>query len=171
MTTQPPPGWYPDPSGKPGQMYWDGQNWQPPTAATARPAAPTPWDQVRPYVDKARPHVAKGRRRWSGLRPEHKVMVAIAGLLVAVALVAVPVIAFNYLFGGGSGPSAAYQDGYNSGLNQAKAPAGRYTDPSQYCSTFSLTQGLGTGNYEQAKNDWTNGCMAGFQKGQFGDGH
>jgi Protein of unknown function (DUF2510) len=35
MTTQPPaPGWYPDPSGKPGQMYWDGRGWQ-----TAIPAA------------------------------------------------------------------------------------------------------------------------------------
>ena len=32
MTAQPPPGWYPDPTGKPGQMYWDGQAWQtPPT--------------------------------------------------------------------------------------------------------------------------------------------
>ena len=64
--------------------------------------------------------MAKGRRRWSGLRPEHKVMVAIAGLLVAVALIAVPVIAFNYLFGGGSGPSAAYQDGYNWGTQDGQ---------------------------------------------------
>jgi Protein of unknown function (DUF2510) len=23
----PPPGWYPDPSGAPGQRYWDGQQW------------------------------------------------------------------------------------------------------------------------------------------------
>lgn len=22
------PGWYPDPTGKPGQAYWDGQQWQ-----------------------------------------------------------------------------------------------------------------------------------------------
>lgn len=28
MTTQPPaPDWYPDPSGKPGPMYWDGHQW------------------------------------------------------------------------------------------------------------------------------------------------
>jgi hypothetical protein len=31
MTTSPPPqppaGWYPDPTGKPGQKYWDGQAW------------------------------------------------------------------------------------------------------------------------------------------------
>lgn len=25
----PPPGWYPDPSGAPGQRYWDGQKWGP----------------------------------------------------------------------------------------------------------------------------------------------
>jgi Protein of unknown function (DUF2510) len=23
----PPAGWYPDPSGAPGQLYWDGQKW------------------------------------------------------------------------------------------------------------------------------------------------
>jgi Protein of unknown function (DUF2510) len=31
MTSPPPPqpsaGWYPDPTGKPGQMYWDGEAW------------------------------------------------------------------------------------------------------------------------------------------------
>jgi Protein of unknown function (DUF2510) len=28
MTTElPPAGWYPDPTGKPGQKYWDGQAW------------------------------------------------------------------------------------------------------------------------------------------------
>ena len=31
MTTSPPPqppaGWYPDPTGKPGEMYWDGEAW------------------------------------------------------------------------------------------------------------------------------------------------
>jgi TM2 domain-containing membrane protein YozV len=37
MTTeQPPAGWYPDPSGKPGQMYWNGQGWN------AGMPAPTP---------------------------------------------------------------------------------------------------------------------------------
>ena len=27
QTVSPPPGWYPDPSGAPGQRYWDGQQW------------------------------------------------------------------------------------------------------------------------------------------------
>lgn len=35
-----PPGWYPDPSGKPGTLYWDGRVWRtgPPPVATGRPA-------------------------------------------------------------------------------------------------------------------------------------
>lgn len=36
MTT--PAGWYPDPSGQPGQRYWDGQQW----TGHAAPAAPAP---------------------------------------------------------------------------------------------------------------------------------
>jgi Protein of unknown function (DUF2510) len=31
-----PPGWHPDPTGQPGQKYWDGQTWQ----ATAPPTIP-----------------------------------------------------------------------------------------------------------------------------------
>jgi len=42
MTTQPPaPDWYPDPSGKPGQMYWDGQQWH-----TDIPDAPPPAEEL-----------------------------------------------------------------------------------------------------------------------------
>ena len=39
MTTPPtpPPGWYPDPSGAPGQRYWDGNNW----SAAAAPVGPS----------------------------------------------------------------------------------------------------------------------------------
>lgn len=38
MTTRPPaPDWYPDPSGKPGLRYWDGQRWH-----TDIPEAPPP---------------------------------------------------------------------------------------------------------------------------------
>jgi hypothetical protein len=46
MTTQPPaPDWYPDPSGEPGLMYWDGQQWhknipETPAPAYQRPAEP-----------------------------------------------------------------------------------------------------------------------------------
>lgn len=51
MTSQPPsPDWYPDPTGKPGLMYWDGQQWHkdipdtpsPADRPTARPISTTP---------------------------------------------------------------------------------------------------------------------------------
>jgi Protein of unknown function (DUF2510) len=49
MTTQiPPAGWYADPSGKPGQMYWDGQRWQQAIPTTPPAAAPTSRDKVQP---------------------------------------------------------------------------------------------------------------------------
>lgn len=42
MTTQPPaPDWYPDPSGKPGRMYWDGQQWHKDIPETLPPAEPS----------------------------------------------------------------------------------------------------------------------------------
>jgi hypothetical protein len=44
MTTQSTPaGWYPDPTGKSGQMYWDGQQWQQnQTSPTGSGLAPLP---------------------------------------------------------------------------------------------------------------------------------
>lgn len=55
---QPAPGWYPDPSGAPGQQYWDGQQWQ----GQGAPAVPAPYggpgygvDQYgRPLSDKSK---------------------------------------------------------------------------------------------------------------------
>jgi amino acid transporter len=42
MTAElPPAGWYPNPTGQPGQMYWDGQQWQ---ATLPPPAWPAPPD-------------------------------------------------------------------------------------------------------------------------------
>lgn len=49
MTTQTPPGWYPDPSGSGRQMYWDGQGWaapQAPTAVKKGPAKGAAWVAV-----------------------------------------------------------------------------------------------------------------------------
>ena len=42
MTGQPPAGWYPDPSGRPFQRYWDGRAWTTGTrgASQKSPAAP-----------------------------------------------------------------------------------------------------------------------------------
>jgi Protein of unknown function (DUF2510) len=46
-SAQPPPGWYPDPSGAPHQRYWDGARWTdhiapppPPAQEIAPPPAP-----------------------------------------------------------------------------------------------------------------------------------
>src|ERR1700744_6524675 len=64
MTTSPPPqppaGWYPDPTGKPGEMYWDGEAWHrltPGTPATPKadsPATLQPDIPTTPQVDKTR---------------------------------------------------------------------------------------------------------------------
>jgi hypothetical protein len=58
MTSQQPAaGWYPDPSGGPGQRYWDGQQWVASTPVqTAQPAAG--W-----YPD---PSGGPGQRYWDG---------------------------------------------------------------------------------------------------------
>jgi Protein of unknown function (DUF2510) len=43
MTTQPPgPDWYPDPTGNPGLMYWDGQQWHADLTSAAPPASQRP---------------------------------------------------------------------------------------------------------------------------------
>src|SRR4051812_10553546 len=48
MTTeQTPAGWYPDPSGTPGQKYWDGEQWNIDDNATDSS------DQVAPYLSSA----------------------------------------------------------------------------------------------------------------------
>lgn len=38
MTTQPPPGWFPDPQGTPNERYWNGMDW----TADVRGGAPAP---------------------------------------------------------------------------------------------------------------------------------
>jgi hypothetical protein len=48
MTTEiPQAGWYPDPTGAPGRMYWDGQEWhQDETTAAEAALAPSVTPQV-----------------------------------------------------------------------------------------------------------------------------
>lgn len=49
MNTQPPaPDWYPDPSGKPGLMYWDGRRWHKDIPAAAPPPEPASTTPRRP---------------------------------------------------------------------------------------------------------------------------
>ncbi|AGB21663.1 Protein of unknown function (DUF2510) [Mycobacterium sp. JS623] len=39
----PPPGWYPDPSGGPGLMYWDGRRWAERAASSQSPTTARSW--------------------------------------------------------------------------------------------------------------------------------
>lgn len=97
--TQPVPGWYPDPTGKPGQMYWDGQRWVPPAGP---PQNPVP---------------ASLRRRWSALRTRTK-MAIVAALAVCVA-------AWISMMGGGgtSGTPAGGAPSAPSGQSAPSAPS------------------------------------------------
>jgi Protein of unknown function (DUF2510) len=144
MTT-PEPGWYDDPENSNAQRYWDGQNWTPhrqrknttpnephpaPVAPPLGPqmspsppgpaGGPSPWEQVRPYVNKAG---ADGRRFWSRQPRQRKIIWAVAGAVVAAAaaitifVTAGPLSTFG---GGGSGvdtSSHSYQMGLASGTN------------------------------------------------------
>ncbi len=50
MTSQQPaPGWYPDPTGGPGQRYWGGAQWQAPPPPPA--PMPPPYGGVRYELD------------------------------------------------------------------------------------------------------------------------
>jgi hypothetical protein len=96
--TQLVPGWYPDPSGKPGQKYWDGQRWVPPAGP---PQNPLP---------------ASLRRRWSALRTRTK-MAIIGALAVIMAFAVWPTN------GGGSSPSGTPPA--PSGQSAPSAPSGK----------------------------------------------
>jgi hypothetical protein len=75
MSTQPPAAdWYPDPSGKPGLMYWDGQQWH-----TDVPATPPPPDQLPPQSTSTTP------------RPPHDRFL-IAALVVLTVVVVVGIL-------------------------------------------------------------------------------
>jgi hypothetical protein len=132
MTAPRQPGWYDDPHDSNAQRYWDGQHWSPhrqrkPTLQPAPPPspslpppslpnlqpAPSPGPPPTPTSPSPPPspppppvsgatHVEKGRRFWSGLPRERQIMVAIAGLLAAVAVVAVAFRAFDHVFGDAS---------------------------------------------------------------------
>jgi hypothetical protein len=78
MTSQPPaPDWYPDPSGKPGLMYWDGQRWHSNVPAAATPVPPS---ESAPPV---KPPTSSRAKIWAG--------VTLAAVVIA-ALVVITVV-------------------------------------------------------------------------------
>jgi Protein of unknown function (DUF2510) len=54
VTSQAPAGWYPDPSGAPGQRWWDGQAWSI-TAPPVSPPVPVPSPYDASYPGAALP--------------------------------------------------------------------------------------------------------------------
>jgi Protein of unknown function (DUF2510) len=154
MTTQlRPAGWYPDPNGEPGQMYWDGRGWHRGIpGASLSAASPTPGDQVQPYWEK-------GRHFWSGLSSQRQIMLAIAALLVIVAAVAVPIIAFNHFSGGGHSPS--YQAGYTSGSSGAA-----HLGANILGNDFACQGSLASAQLSDPKlvpKDYAQGCLDGLR--------
>jgi membrane protease YdiL (CAAX protease family) len=71
---QPPPGWYPDPSGQPGSRWWDGRVWTASLALYPTPRAGLP---AAPSGDgDAGPHPLPARAAW----------LAVPGILVGFFL-------------------------------------------------------------------------------------
>jgi hypothetical protein len=85
-TDLPPSGWYEDPTGKPGQLYWDGTQWAT-SGPSAAPPPPTESAAVGTAADRVRPHPNKARRFFSSLPGQEKAMIAVAVSLVVLAVV------------------------------------------------------------------------------------
>src|ERR1700761_1273037 len=150
MTT-PNPGWYEDPEDPNAQRYWDGQEWTPhrqrktTSASAGQPATQTPQQPPAPPAPpppsaggptpqyQLQPHVEKGRRFWSGLSGQQKVIAGIAAVFVAIAAIMVPVFAFGH---------GAHQSPSPTG------PAGSHTGSQYYqWGAESATAGTARQNY------------------------
>jgi hypothetical protein len=73
VTTPPLPDWYPDPSGKRGLMYWDGQQWH-----TDIPYAPPPAEEFSPQSISTTP---RPRRHTALIAAFAVTAVALAGIV------------------------------------------------------------------------------------------
>jgi hypothetical protein len=121
------PGFYPDPSGKPGQMYWDGQAWVPPAGPPQNP-------------------VPALRRRWTSLRTRTKIAVAVAVVAIPAFTLWASIGVADSVFGSSGGHSAssgggngAPNGGWRSPYQQQQANAAA----SQVCNNINVTP---TGN-------------------------
>jgi hypothetical protein len=135
------PGFYPDPTGKPGQVYWDGQKWV--------PSRGSPQNSV----------TASLRRRWTSLRTRTKIA-------VVAAMVAIPV--FTVWMTGSAGASDSYKAGYASGTNgSAQNHASLMfgvgeTDHRADCRS-AYTDATANQVHSWNVDDFTEGCMQALQ--------
>ncbi|MGA9360002.1 MAG: DUF2510 domain-containing protein, partial [Mycobacterium sp.] len=90
---QPPPGWYPDPSGANTQRYFDGTKWTDQLAPFNPPSGPGPLPPTK--SQPKRPSPAKSPRRF--------VIMAIAGPIAAFVTFVIMQLAFGAADSGGSG--------------------------------------------------------------------
>ncbi|MEB4210980.1 DUF2510 domain-containing protein [Mycobacterium sp. 94-17] len=154
---QPPAGWYPDPSGKSGQMYWDGQRWRTDNPAPA--AAPGPENTARPAWEK-------GRSFWSGLSRKAKIILTAGVGLVAIVIVAMIGNA------GPSGPPAptgghAPSGGHSAAYNQGYEWGNEHMSPTTLEEYSCGAEGRRTRVWDQLTNkqwpDWMQGCVDGLR--------
>jgi Protein of unknown function (DUF2510) len=114
--TQPVPGWYPDPSGKPGQMFWDGQAWQSAIPATTRPAYAPPQQ-----ASDTRPPPTRSKRNW--------LIALVVVLLIAGAAVVLRNVLSSKVTGAELVLSGATDPGVNAFMPPAAPPPPTDTQP------------------------------------------
>ena len=176
MTTSPPPqppaGWYPDPTGKPGEMYWDGEAWH----------RLIPDDPAKPKADGVRsgnnpapgiPATPKADKTRSGNK---LAALIIGGLLLIIAVIYFLAYPLGLVYklqspsspSPGSQQSQSYQAGYNSGTSGlARNTYGEEFDTSdvakseQYACSVAFT-GEQIRNASLTEDDYVRGCLQAF---------
>lgn len=150
---QPEPGWYPRPDGAAGQVYWDGQRWQPRGPATA----PAPWEAMKPQLEKARPYVDQGRRIWSDQpRDRKRIVIGVAALGVVMVIV-IAAAAFMFLFGD---DSASYEAGRKRGELPTTHLSALMSTPEAACQEAFQSSQAGGSSYDE--DAYIKGCLEAF---------
>src|SRR5690349_7483387 len=89
MTMTHGPGWYPDPSGRPGMRWWDGMQWTGHTVPPRPPvdSAPTPVGMTLPPIAPPQPPAGTTRRRkaWPWVVAGLAVLLLVLGGIGAIA--------------------------------------------------------------------------------------